>query len=67
LYSPVIKKPIGLVDAALAADDLRARLDELFDAARQQGITGVPTFAADGHAARGAVPPAQLRRLLEGE
>ncbi|MFC6737314.1 disulfide bond formation protein DsbA, partial [Halolamina salina] len=25
-----------------------------------------PTFAADGHAARGAVPPEQLERLIEG-
>ncbi|WP_418281844.1 DsbA family oxidoreductase [Halorubrum sp. DTA98] len=57
----------GVVEAALADDDLRERIDELFDAARQQGVTGVPTFAYDGHAARGAVPPEQLRRLVDGE
>jgi len=54
------------VDAALGDDDLRERVTELFDAARQRGITGVPTFAFDGHAARGAVPPEQLERLVEG-
>jgi len=55
-----------VVDAALGDDDLRERVTELFDAARQRGITGVPTFAFDGHAARGAVPPEQLERLVEG-
>jgi predicted DsbA family dithiol-disulfide isomerase len=39
---------------------------ERFEAAKQRGITGVPTFAYDGHAARGAVPPEHLRRLIEG-
>ncbi len=43
------------------------RLEEQFQAARDRGVTGVPTFAADGHAARGAVPPEQLERLIEGE
>jgi len=55
-----------VVDAALRDDDLRERVTELFDAARRRGITGVPTFAFDGHAARGAVPPEQLERLVEG-
>ncbi|WP_435075068.1 DsbA family oxidoreductase [Halorubrum sp. HHNYT27] len=54
------------VDAALADEDLRQRVTDLFDAARQRGVTGVPTFAFDGHAARGAVPPEQLERLVEG-
>jgi len=49
------------VDEALFAD-----LDERFAAAQKQGVTGVPTFAYGDHAARGAVPPAQLRRLVEG-
>jgi len=31
---------------------------------RERGVTGVPTFAYDGHAARGAVPPEQLERLV---
>jgi len=56
----------GVVDAALADEALDDRIGDLFDAARRQGITGVPTFAYDGHVARGAVPPAQLRRLVEG-
>jgi predicted DsbA family dithiol-disulfide isomerase len=51
-----------------AVDDetLRAEVTERFTAAQQQGITGVPTFAYEGYAARGAVPPEQLRRLVEG-
>ncbi|ELZ37637.1 DsbA family oxidoreductase [Halorubrum tebenquichense] len=56
----------GVVDGALADGDLRERVTDLFDAARRQGVTGVPTFAYDGHAARGAVPPEQLERLVEG-
>jgi predicted DsbA family dithiol-disulfide isomerase len=54
------------VRSALADDDLFATVDESFEAAQRRGITGVPTFAYDGHAARGAVPPEQLRRLVEG-
>jgi len=56
----------GVVDEALDDATLTARIDDLFDAARRQGVTGVPTFAYGDHAARGAVPPAQLRRLVEG-
>lgn len=55
-----------LVDAALADEQLRDELTEQFEAARRHGVTGVPTFAYDGYAARGAVPPDQLRRLVEG-
>jgi predicted DsbA family dithiol-disulfide isomerase len=47
-------------------DDLRERLDSRFSEARKQGVTGVPTFAYEGQAARGAVPPEQLKRLVEG-
>ena len=56
----------AVVDDALANDDLDARIDALFEEAHAQGITGVPTFVYDGHAARGAVPPAQLARLVDG-
>ncbi|MEF8852266.1 MAG: DsbA family protein [Haloarculaceae archaeon] len=35
--------------------------------AQARGITGVPTFVYDGHAARGSVPPEHLERLVEGE
>ena len=44
----------------------RDRLREEFTDAREFGITGVPTFVYDGHGARGAVPPNQLERLVEG-
>jgi len=54
------------IRSALADDTLRSEVREKFTAAQQQGITGVPTFAYDGHAARGAVPPEQLERLVEG-
>ncbi|WP_435067636.1 DsbA family oxidoreductase [Haloplanus sp. C73] len=52
--------------ASVDRDALFADLDDRFVAAQRQGITGVPTFVYDDHAARGAVPPAQLRRLVEG-
>jgi len=54
------------VREAVADDDLREHVRALFDEAHQQGVTGVPTFAYDGYGARGAVPPAQLERLVEG-
>ena len=54
------------VRAALDDDSRRDDLREQFERAQSQGVTGVPTFVADGHAARGAVPPAQLRRLVDG-
>ena len=54
------------VRAALADEDRRAALRDRFQEARSEGITGVPTFVADGYAARGAVPPEQLERLVEG-
>jgi predicted DsbA family dithiol-disulfide isomerase len=56
----------GVVRSALDDDGLRATLEEEFAEARRRGVTGVPTFASDDHAARGAVPPDQLRRLVEG-
>jgi predicted DsbA family dithiol-disulfide isomerase len=51
---------------ALADGTLRAEVREQFAEAQETGVTGVPTFVFDGYAARGAVPPAQLRRLVEG-
>lgn len=66
-----LAKAVGIdesdVRSALADDGLEAALAERFAAAKQAGITGVPTFSYGNHAARGAVPPAQLRRLIEGE
>ena len=55
-----------LVREAVDDDDLRERVRGMFEEASQQGVTGVPTFAYDGYGARGAVPPEQLERLVEG-
>jgi predicted DsbA family dithiol-disulfide isomerase len=55
-----------VVREALDDDERRSALESQFREAQRQGVTGVPTFAYDGHAARGAVPPEQLRRLVEG-
>jgi predicted DsbA family dithiol-disulfide isomerase len=54
------------IRSALDDDALREEVRERFTEAKQQGITGVPTFAYDGYGARGAVPPEQLERLVEG-
>jgi predicted DsbA family dithiol-disulfide isomerase len=54
------------VRSALDDDALREDVRAKFAEAQRQGVTGVPTFAYDGYAARGAVPPEQLRRLVEG-
>jgi predicted DsbA family dithiol-disulfide isomerase len=53
------------VRSALSDDALREEVRRTFGEARQQGVTGVPTFAYDGYAARGAVPPEHLERLVE--
>ena len=58
--------PEGFVAETLADDASAERLEAAFEAAQQRGITGVPTFVAGEHAARGAVPPEHLRRLVEG-
>lgn len=51
---------------AVADEDLHDRLREQFTEAQRHGVTGVPTFTYHDHAARGAVPPEQLERLVEG-
>ena len=56
----------GDVRTALSDDSLRETVREQFGAAKQQGVTGVPTFAYEGYAARGAAPPEHLERLVEG-
>jgi len=58
--------PDGIVDGTLDDESGVKRLESAFEDAQQRRITGVPTFVADEHAARGAVPPEQLRRLVEG-
>jgi predicted DsbA family dithiol-disulfide isomerase len=55
-----------VVADALADDDRREELFQQFTEAQQAGVTGVPTFVFGEHAARGAVPPAQLEQLVEG-
>jgi predicted DsbA family dithiol-disulfide isomerase len=54
------------IRAVLDDEDARERVTERFRAAQQHGITGVPTFVYEGRAARGAVPPEHLERLVEG-
>lgn len=54
------------ISSTLDDESFRARVRERFAEAQRDGVTGVPTFTYDGHAARGAVPPEQLRRLVEG-
>lgn len=54
------------IRTAIRNDANRYRLHEEFLEAQRQRITGVPTFAYDHHVVRGAVPPGQLARLVEG-
>jgi predicted DsbA family dithiol-disulfide isomerase len=54
------------VRSALEDEDLREEVRQRFTEAQRHGVSGVPTFAYDGYAARGAVPPEQLKRLVEG-
>ena len=53
-----------LVRDALADEALDAELSARFEAAQRADVTGVPTFVYGDHAARGAVPPEQLGRLV---
>jgi predicted DsbA family dithiol-disulfide isomerase len=55
------------IRAALDDEAYREMVRTRFEEATQHGVTGVPTFAHDGRAARGAVPPEQLARLVEHE
>jgi predicted DsbA family dithiol-disulfide isomerase len=58
--------PTDIVDEALADEETADELEAAFKSAQNERITGVPTFVYGSHAARGAVPPEQLRRLVEG-
>ncbi len=51
---------------AVTDERLEAELEDHFDRAQRRGISGIPTFVYGDHAARGAVPPAHLERLVEG-
>ncbi|MFC6615798.1 DsbA family protein [Halopenitus salinus] len=55
------------VRGATTDDEWEDRLREAFTAAREVGVSGVPTWVYGDHAARGAVPPEHLERLIEGE
>ena len=59
--------PADAVQAATRDGDLAAALEAEFRDAREAGVSAVPTFVYDGHAARGAVPPAQIERLVEAD
>jgi predicted DsbA family dithiol-disulfide isomerase len=65
-----IASEVGLdgdeIRSAVGNESLRDRLRDQFDDAQAEGVTGVPTFVSDGYSARGAVPPEQLERLVEG-
>lgn len=58
--------PSGEIREAVSDDRLATELDDRFERARRRGISGIPTFVYGDHAARGAVPPAHLERLVEG-
>lgn len=58
--------PADAIETALEDEAVERRLEDQFEAARIRGIGGVPTFVYGDHSVRGAVPPAQLRRLVEG-
>ncbi|MEA2639701.1 MAG: hypothetical protein QOF51_1095 [Chloroflexota bacterium] len=51
--------------AALAEGRYHGRIQEQFEAARQVGVTGVPTYVAGGYAVVGAQPYAMFERLME--
>ena len=54
------------VREAVADEALDDELESRFREAAETGVSAVPTFVYDGYAARGAVPPEQLGRLVEG-
>jgi len=56
--------PEGFVAETLADETSREDLEAAFADARDERVTGVPTFVLGEHRARGAVPPADLDRLL---
>lgn len=52
------------VRSAMADERLSEELADLFEDAKQLGVSGIPTFVYNEHAARGAVPPEHLERLI---
>ena len=65
-----VAEDVGVSDVevrdAVADERLAAELDDHFERAQRRGISGIPTFVYGDHAARGAVPPAHLERLVGG-
>mgnify|MGYP006304248083 CR=1 FL=1 len=55
------------IGEAMMDEGWSKRLENAHREAKQKGVTGVPTFEYDGHAARGAVPPEHLERLLDAK
>jgi len=56
--------PPDEVREAVGDEDLAADLRAAFERAQRTGVTAVPTFVYDEYAARGAVPPEHLARLV---
>ncbi len=54
----------AIVETALEDEMVERRLTDQFEAARLRGVSGVPTFVADGEALQGAVPPEHFQRLF---
>lgn len=54
------------IQTAIEDTEREAALEEHFEAAQRAGVTGVPTFVYGNQAARGAVPPEHLQRLIDG-
>ncbi|MFC4450572.1 DsbA family oxidoreductase [Halorussus aquaticus] len=58
--------PADEVYDAIEDDGLEQEMKQRFEEAKQRGVSGIPTFTFDGHGARGAIPPEQFERLVEG-
>jgi Predicted dithiol-disulfide isomerase involved in polyketide biosynthesis len=55
-----------VVETALSESTWEDNYRESIDNSQANGISGVPTFVYSGRTARGAVPPEQLSRLVDG-
>ncbi len=57
--------PADIHRRALSDEAVESRLESAFAQAREDGVTGVPTFVYGNEALRGAVPSRQLRALID--
>lgn len=48
------------------AEDVGLDPEEVGEAVEDEDIRSIPTFVYGEHAARGAIPPSQFERLVEG-